>query len=83
MYNHQELGTMISVKSDTWTEQIQRAYGKDSVARVLQEGTYSRSHIDKNGTILWNGRIYIPTTLRERLTHEEHKHPANGHQGVD
>ena len=52
MYNHQDLGIMISVKSDTWTEQIQRAYEGDSIARVLREGMYSRSHVNGNGMIL-------------------------------
>ena len=70
---------MINVKPDTWTEQIQRTYGKDFMARVLQEGTYSRSHVDENGTILWNRRIYVPTAMQERLTCKEHEHPANGY----
>ena len=82
-YNKLELAITMVIQADTWTKRIRESYENDTMAKTLIDSTHPRVQVDSQGTILWDGLIYVPTKLREELTRERHEDQANGHQGLD
>ena len=70
------------LKDLTFEELIRRGYEKDPVvqeqSKTLGDG-FSRN---RNGLLLFQERIYIPTGIRTAFVQQQHELPAHGHQGI-
>src|SRR2546430_3116847 len=84
-YNHPELSITMIVQPGTWIERIQDAYVTDTMAETLRDQLNMNPRISKanQGTLMWDGLIYVPTKLRKQLVKELHEEPSNGHPGIE
>ena len=73
------------VQPGTWIERIQDAYVTDTMAETLRDqlNTNPRVSKDNQGTLMWDGLVYVPTKLRKQLVKELHEEPSNGHPGIE
>src|SRR3989440_492878 len=84
-YNYPELSTTMIVQPGTWIKRIQDAYVTDTMAETLRDqlNTNPRVSKDNQGTLMWDGLVYVPTKLRKQLVKELHEEPSNGHPGIE
>src|SRR2546421_2472863 len=84
-YNHPELSTTMIVQPGTWIERIQDAYVTDTMAETLRDQLNANPRVSKDnqGTLMWDGLVYVPTKLRKQLVKELHEEPSNGHPGIE
>jgi hypothetical protein len=82
VFNRQQLAATSRLQQGAFTQDIHRGYAKDQVALRALEGNKAGFSKDNNGTILFRGKVYIPSTIREDFIKEQHELPAHGHQGI-
>ena len=83
-YNRQ-IATLVKITPGNWIERIRAAYDNDAMAETLSKGCGENPRItkDRQGTLLWDGLVYVPTKLQSELIKEIYEEPASGHQGID
>jgi RNase H-like domain found in reverse transcriptase/Reverse transcriptase (RNA-dependent DNA polymerase)/Integrase zinc binding domain/Chromo (CHRromatin Organisation MOdifier) domain/Retrotransposon gag protein/Zinc knuckle/Retroviral aspartyl protease len=67
----------------TSDQEIIDAYDNDSMAQELKKRKETDGHIHEtpDGYIRFYGKVYVPTSQRERIIEESHGKPTTGHQG--
>ena len=55
------------------------------MAETLRDQLNTNPRVSKNnqGTLMWDGLIYVLTKLRKQLVKELHEEPSNGHPGIE
>jgi hypothetical protein len=82
VFNKQQLAATSRLEQDAFTQGIHQGYAKDQVALRALKGEETGFTKDSSGTILFHGKVYIPSTIRTTFVKEQHELPAHGHQGV-
>jgi len=80
-YNRELMATTVVVEGSQWTERIKEAYIQDSTAKRIQDNPTSGYTLSE-GLILFQEKVYVPTSLRTELIREQHSAIAHGHQGI-
>lgn len=79
IHNAQVLAATIQIYETHWKGDILQGYQKDSFAQQLNK-THSKDFTkDDDGLWIINGRVYVPTSLNERIIREIHD---IDHQGI-
>ena len=74
---------MFRVKNNTFIKRLRTAIQKDKTTQAILK-KISQGDIEeftkKERFLLFQEKIYIPTSLREEIITEQHKLPIHGHQ---
>jgi hypothetical protein len=63
--------------------EIQEALLRDSFAKTVRENPEEHANFeDRNGLLLFEGLIYVPTRIREQVLQAFHDGPIRGHPGT-
>ena len=81
-YNHRLLAATLVIGNNELEERIKMAYQKDSHAsRVLEEPIAGFTQ-SETGLVLFQGRIYVPESVRNEVIRIHHDEPTAGHRGI-
>ena len=72
------MATTVVVEGSQWTERIKEAYIQDSTAKRIQDNPTSGYTLSE-GLILFQEKVYVPTSLRTELIREQHSAIAHSH----
>jgi len=75
-----------TLRAGRWDDKIRKAYPKDSLTRDTWTKGEPGPRVTKcpqTRMWLWDGLVYVPTTLREELIQGHHEDQEGGHFGVE
>ena len=82
VFNKRELATTSRAEMDPFIEQIKQAYDRDPVAHAQRQALWKGFDRNRQGLLLFSGRIYVPIRTRTKFVELFHELPAHGHAGI-
>ena len=81
---NRQFNLTIWVEDDVFKNEIRKALENNKLAQqVLQNIRDHKSFKKEKGLLLFQGLIYIPVSLQQKLIEESHFNKTHGHQGID
>ena len=81
---NRQFNLIIWVKDDVFENEIWKVLKNDKLAQqVLQNIRDHKSFKKKKGLLLFQGLIYVPISLQQKLIEESHFNKTHSHQGID
>ena len=81
---NRQFNLTIQVEDDVFENEIRKALKNDKLAQqVLQNIRDHESFKKEKGLLLFQGLVYVPVSLQQKLIEESHSNKTHGHQGID
>ena len=81
---NREFNLTIRVENDVFENEIQKALKNDKLAQqVLQNIRDYESFKKEKGLLLFQGLVYVPVSLQQKLIEESHFNKTHSHQRID
>ena len=81
---NRQFNLTIRIKDDVFKNEIWKALKNDKLAQqVLQNIRDHESFKKEKGLLLFQGLIYVPVSLQQKLIEESHFNKTHSHQGID